>query len=542
MAIAEAHLRGHLQPRGDDRRPLHLRDRRRRRPDGRRRVRSRLAGRPPRLGKLIVLYDDNNVSLAGPTSSRSPKTSRKRFEAYGWHTQFDRREQANDVANDRRAIAEPRRPTDKPSLIAVRTDDRLRLARAGTFKRARRTARRRERRQDQRKRSAGRSSRRSRPRRRAAFLAKSAARGATCTPNGTSATALEARESGARRAVRARARRQSCPRRSAVADVHRRERQRRNARRRRHGDERDREALPELVGGSADLDPSTKTYLKGCGDFEPGNVRRPQHPLRRARARDGGGTNGIALHGGLLPFCATFFNFVDYLKPALRLGCAQQDPLDLRLHARLGVLGEDGPTHQPIEQLAMLRATPNCDRRAAGRLARNARSLEVRDRSPEPAVGARALAPEAAVPGRAQRRRRARRLRPRRQPTARPTSSSSRPARSLARVDAAKLLRKGTKRARRLDAVAGSSSTRKTKRIATRPAARRQGARLDRSRRDARLVKYVGDRGIAIGLDHFGTSAPAPAIAKEYGFTPEHVADVAAGLLASNVRKGEHHG
>ena len=75
-------------------------------------------------------------------------------------------------------------------------------------------------------------------------------------------------------------------------------------------------ALPELVGGSADLDPSTKTYLKGFGDFQPGSYGgRNIHFGVREHAM-GAIANGIALHGGLLPFTATFFNFLDYMKPA----------------------------------------------------------------------------------------------------------------------------------------------------------------------------------------------------------------------------------
>ena len=105
------------------------------------------------------------------------------------------------------------------------------------------------------------------------------------------------------------------------------QRQRRDARRRRHRDERDRESLPELVGGSADLDPSTKTYLKDCGDFEPNNYAgRNIHYGVREHAMVAV-TNGIALHGGLLPFAATFFNFLDYCKPALRLACADRNAL-----------------------------------------------------------------------------------------------------------------------------------------------------------------------------------------------------------------------
>ena len=118
-------------------------------------------------------------------------------------------------------------------------------------------------------------------------------------------------------------------------------------------------ALPELVGGSADLDPSTKTYLNGFGDFEPGSFAgRNIHFGVREHAM-GAIVNGLAVYGGLLPFGATFFNFLDYMKPAVRLAALS------KLHAIFVFthdsvfLGEDGPTHQPIEQLAILRAQPN---------------------------------------------------------------------------------------------------------------------------------------------------------------------------------------
>ncbi len=119
-------------------------------------------------------------------------------------------------------------------------------------------------------------------------------------------------------------------------------------------------ALPELVGGSADLDPSTKTYLKDFGDFEPGNYagRNIHYGVREHVMA--ACSNGISQHGGLMPFAATFFNFLDYCKPAFRLACLT-DIHSIYVFTHDSVfLGEDGPTHQPIEQLATLRATPNC--------------------------------------------------------------------------------------------------------------------------------------------------------------------------------------
>ncbi|MBM4313786.1 MAG: transketolase [Deltaproteobacteria bacterium] len=132
--------------------------------------------------------------------------------------------------------------------------------------------------------------------------------------------------------------------------------------------------IPELMGGSADLNPSTFTWLKGQGDFQ-----RPGEPPACLEGTVGGewgygGRNihfgvrehamaaiagGLALHGGILPFTGTFFTFADYMRPSIRLAAL----MGLRViyvfsHDSIGV-GEDGPTHQPIEQLMSLRTIPN---------------------------------------------------------------------------------------------------------------------------------------------------------------------------------------
>ena len=147
-------------------------------------------------------------------------------------------------------------------------------------------------------------------------------------------------------------------------------------------------ALPELVGGSADLDPSTKTYLKNCGDFEPGNyagrnihygVR--EHAMVAAHERHLAARRPAAVRGDVLQ--------LPRLLPSPR--CASRASREIRsiyvfTHDSV-FLGEDGPTHEPIEQLAMLRATPNCYVGASRRLARNARSLEARDRQQGCTVG-----------------------------------------------------------------------------------------------------------------------------------------------------------
>ena len=132
--------------------------------------------------------------------------------------------------------------------------------------------------------------------------------------------------------------------------------------------------IPNIIGGSADLNPSTRTALKGMGDFQPPEVAGPgtlgavggewsragrnmafgvrEHAM-------GAAVNGMAAHGGVLPFSATFFTFSDYMKPAIRLGALSHlKAIYVFTHDSIG-LGEDGPTHQPIEHLAALRGVPN---------------------------------------------------------------------------------------------------------------------------------------------------------------------------------------
>lgn len=119
------------------------------------------------------------------------------------------------------------------------------------------------------------------------------------------------------------------------------------------------ERLPNLFGGSADLAPSNCTNLKGMGDFSCDDYAGKNLHFGIREFAMAAACNGIALYGGLRTFCATFFVFTDYLKPALRLSALMGLPVIYVLtHDSIGV-GEDGPTHQPIEQLAGLRATPN---------------------------------------------------------------------------------------------------------------------------------------------------------------------------------------
>jgi len=136
--------------------------------------------------------------------------------------------------------------------------------------------------------------------------------------------------------------------------------------------------VPNLIGGSGDLDPSTRTAMKGHGDFEaPSPSRSPDAPPTQGTAGGVWGyegrnihfgirehamaaiATGVALHGGVIPFVATFFCFSDYMRPSIRLAAlSKAKVIYVWTHDSIA-LGEDGPTHQPVEHLPSLRAMPN---------------------------------------------------------------------------------------------------------------------------------------------------------------------------------------
>jgi transketolase len=118
-------------------------------------------------------------------------------------------------------------------------------------------------------------------------------------------------------------------------------------------------ATPELIGGSADLTGSNLTFVKGMGTVAPGNYAGRYLHFGIREHGMAACANGMALHGGLIPYTGTFFVFTDYMRPAIRLGALmRQRVIHVLTHDSIG-LGEDGPTHQPVEHLASLRAMPN---------------------------------------------------------------------------------------------------------------------------------------------------------------------------------------
>ena len=117
--------------------------------------------------------------------------------------------------------------------------------------------------------------------------------------------------------------------------------------------------LPELIGGSADLTPSNDTWIKDSSDFQENTPEGRNFHFGVREHAMGGEINGMAVHGGVIPFGGTFLVFSDYMRPAIRLSALSHYPsIWIYTHDSIG-LGEDGPTHQPVEHIASLRAIPN---------------------------------------------------------------------------------------------------------------------------------------------------------------------------------------
>ena len=293
--------------------------------------------------------------------------------------------------------------------------------------------------------------------------------------------------------------------------------------------------LGNLIGGSADLAESTGVEIKGAGSFGPASAGRNIHWGVREHAMVAC-LNGMAAHGGVRPFGSTFLIFSDYCRPSLRLAALMKLPvIFIGSHDSIG-LGEDGPTHQPVEQLAMLRATPNLSvirpadagetveawRSAIERndgptiLALTRQKLAVLDRTRlASAEGARRGGyvlldcegtPEAIV-----------------------IATGSEVHLALAAVER---LQADGKQVRLVSLPSWEL-------FEAQPEAYRESV-LPRSVTARVSVeaaatfgwsRWVGDRGIAIGLDHFGASAPANVLFREFGFTADRIVEAVKRLL-----------
>jgi transketolase len=310
-----------------------------------------------KLGNLIYLYDDNHVTIEGFTSLAFDEDVPKRFEAYGWHTSTV--EDGNDLDAMDRAIKEAQ-ADERPSLISVKTIIGFGMPTEGTRKAH----------SDAPGEDAVRETKRTLgwpedeqffvPDEALAHFRKAVERGEQLEKDWDARVAdYESRYTELGRAWRETMsgdlpdgwesylpsfdNAQPMATRQASGEVI-------NAL---------APNLLTLVGGSADLGPSNNTDIKQGGDFEADKYAgRILHFGIREHAM-GAALTGMSLNGGLIPFGGTFMCFSDYMKPAIRLAALSHvQVIYVFTHDSIG-LGEDGPTHQPVEQLAGLRAIPN---------------------------------------------------------------------------------------------------------------------------------------------------------------------------------------
>ncbi|MBV9304850.1 MAG: transketolase [Acidobacteriaceae bacterium] len=515
-----------------------------------------------RLGKLIYLYDDNHISLAGATSLCFTEDVAKRFQAYGWHTRHVK--EGNDVEDVAKAIKEAQEEVNRPSLILVHThigygspkkqdtfeahgnplgDDELLAA----------------------KKALGWGSQEK------FYL-----------PQDAVDFFRKVGEKGAKRqsewGQRFDAYKQAFPKEAAELegmiagnlpsgwknDLPKWKPEDKPIATRAAGGQV-MNALSKhilnLIGGSADLNPSTNTALKGEGDFQP-----PEYVGPSAQGAVGGvwgyagrnmafgvrehamgaAVNGMAAHGGVLPFSATFLVFSDYMKPAVRLGALSKlQVFYVFTHDSVGV-GEDGPTHEPIEQIAGLRAIPNlvvlrpADANETAEawefaIEHNGPTLFALTRQNVPHLD-RSKAKEGGV---------------------------AKGAYILAEAEGGApeviLIGTGSEVALCMKAHEKLAGYGVKARVVSMPSwelfkAQDEGYResvLPKSMKKRVTVEaaspmgwaqWAGDEGTIIGIDHYGASAPGAEIMKNFGFTAEYVTSAALRLLGRNEEADKEYG
>ncbi len=484
-----------------------------------------------KLSKLIYLYDDNHISIEGHTDIAFTEDVLKRFDAYGWHT--ERIRDGNDVDAIAQAI-ERAQQDPRPSLIAVRT-----LIGYGSPNR-----------QDTPK-AHGEALGPEEAKLTKEFLGLPAdksfyvpddvlAHFRQAVSNGNEWEAdwnrrwsqYQSQHPDLARELHDALNRAVPP--NAFNDLPSWDVGTSLATRQASGEVLNHIAArwPNLIGGSADLAPSNNTNIKGGGDFSAANPGgRNLHFGVREHAM-GAALNGMLLHGGLRVYGGTFLIFSDYMRPAIRLASLMEQPaIYIFTHDSIG-LGEDGPTHQPIEQLAALRAIPGLyvvrpadpnETREAWKLALEltdhpvAMSLTRQKVSSLPSDKAAGLHKGAYVlwendP----------------QPALVLMASGSEVG--LAYKAAEQLGREGI----RVRVVSFPC----WERFDEQDAAYREQVLPQGTARVAIEAaspmgwdKYVGSHGTVIGLNHFGASAPAEELFRQFGFTPEHVVEEAKRLL-----------
>ena len=476
-----------------------------------------------KLGKLIVIYDSNGITIEGGTDISLTEDIAKRHRALGWHVV--RAGSAENTQSLADAIAEAKAEDGKPSLVIVSTKIGYGAPNEGT------------------------SSVHGSPLGEAGIAALAEKLEWTCdgfeTPDDVKAFAEEMKEKV--RAYKAEREKRYAEAKAAypalvaefekyLSGAYAKEAAEKIAAAAPTESDSTRNIcgkllaaadamMPSLVGGSADLGPSNCTQIKGKEYYSAEKCSGGAIHFGVREHAMGAISNGIALHGGLTPFCATFFVFSDYMKYAIRMSAIMKLPVTYILsHDSIGV-GEDGPTHQPVEQLAGLRAMPGlyvfrpCDGRETGA----AFAFAFSGKGPTAIVTSRQKLPAEETTT---------------------AEGASRGAYVLADGKDVILMASGSEvglcmDARKLLAERGISA-----RVVSAPcldlfaeqSEEYKESVLPRGMRARVAVEaasrlswgeYVGLDGDYVCLDRFGESAPASLLMKKFGFTPENVADKA---------------
>jgi transketolase len=495
-----------------------------------------------KLGKLVYFYDDNHISIDGSTDLTFTENRAARFEAYGWHVQ--QVEDGTDLQAIEQALTAARNEADRPSLIAVRTH----IGYGSPNKQDTASAHGEPLGPDEVKQT---KEHLGWPQEPECFIPREALelfREALDRGKAWEA-AWDDRFESYKRAYPELAQEWEQWMRTEPGENWSREiptfpeDSKGMATRVASGHVLNAVApsLPNLIGGSADLAPSNKTLVKGKDTFQAGRYTGRNFHFGVREHGMGAVLNGMALHGGLIPYGGTFLIFSDYMRPAIRLASMMElKVIYVFTHDSIG-LGEDGPTHQPIEQLACLRATPNltvirpCD---ANETAEAWRVALTRKKGPVALILTRQGLPT---------------LDRRTFPPAHSLNRGAYILRDMAQVlPELILIASGSEVPIVLEAAEHLHERGIAVRVVSMPSWELFEEQEATYRREvfppevkARIAveagatqgwhRYVGVTGEVIGLDHFGASAPYKILYEEFGLTANHVVEKALDLLRREI-------
>ena len=474
-----------------------------------------------KLGKLIVLYDDNDITIEGDTDITFTENVGKRHEAMGW--QVINVKDANDVNALNRAIKKAKAETEKPSLIVIKSQIGY-----GSH-------------------LVGQASCHGAPLGEEGVATLKKNLGWDCAPFEVPEEVFKHCKKFAnkgRKAQRAwkamfkayeeaypelakeyRAwKKREMPDLKAIEELWQFEKD--DASRGYSSTVLNKIAkyVPNLIGGSADLAPANKSYMKGRGDYGPTDKTGSNMHFGIREHAMSAIVNGMYLHGGLIPYCATFAVFSDYMKNAMRMSALMELPVIYILsHDSIGV-GEDGPTHQPIEHLTGLRAMPNMKvyRPADGRETTAAWIGALKGKEPSCIVVSRQTLPMLEGTGE------------------KAFKGGYVLADSTKKTPDVILIATGSEVTLAVNAKAELAKDGIDARVVSMPCVEEFEKQSEKYKESvlpkavrARVAveagatmcwyKYVGMDGKVVGIDQFGASAPAKKLFEKYGFTVENV-------------------